>query len=642
MRRVLVLLALTALWAPGRADAHALVASSEPADGASLETAPSAVTITFTEQPDPKLSVVHVLDPSGRAVEGGPAEAVQPKQLRVPLRPLDNGVYTVTWRTLSKVDGHVTGGAFAFGVGTIPIGGPIARAPRTPPPSPLSVVGKWAFYFGVVLLVGAAWTSWLAFPAPPRSALRLVGAAWTAAAAGLVMLGLAQLQTAGSGLGDAVRSSLGRGLLLRAVPLAVAGIAIPAATGKRQRRAALAVIAIAAVGVIVAHVGSGHAATGGLRWAKIATQAAHFTAAGVWIGGLAALVAGVRGAPEAAKAQAVRRFSAVAGVALAVIGVTGVARAWNEVGAWSRLGSTSFGRVVALKVALFVPLAVLGAANRYRNVPRAEQTLHGLRRLGRWEIGLAAVVLAATALLTGLPPSAFVRAAPRAVRPVTALGSDVGTTMRARLEVTPGLPGPNRFVVRLADYDTREPVSASRVALRFSFPARPDVGGSVLELAPSKRGTFSATGSHMSLTGRWSVTVVVERAVNSAEIPLRVATKVPPQRTTALRTQGQPTIYSVDLGSGRQAQVYLDPERAGSSEMHVTFFDRGDELPVGDETAIVATQPSGTAHALEARRFGPGHFVASVDLVSGRWTFDVTAPAAAGGTVRARVTITIR
>ena len=41
-------------------------------------------------------------------------------ELRVPLPGLPNGVYTVTWRTVSKTDGHVTGGAFAFGVGTAP------------------------------------------------------------------------------------------------------------------------------------------------------------------------------------------------------------------------------------------------------------------------------------------------------------------------------------------------------------------------------------------------------------------------------------------------------------------------------------------------------------------------------------------
>ena len=38
--------------------------------------------------------------------------------------PLPEGAYTVTWRVVSIDDGHVTAGAFAFGVGTAPTGDP--------------------------------------------------------------------------------------------------------------------------------------------------------------------------------------------------------------------------------------------------------------------------------------------------------------------------------------------------------------------------------------------------------------------------------------------------------------------------------------------------------------------------------------
>ena len=48
--------------------------------------------------------------------------------LSVALKPLPNGVYTVSWRVLSAADGHVTTGAFPFAVGVTAIAMP-APAP---------------------------------------------------------------------------------------------------------------------------------------------------------------------------------------------------------------------------------------------------------------------------------------------------------------------------------------------------------------------------------------------------------------------------------------------------------------------------------------------------------------------------------
>src|SRR5439155_19576474 len=55
------------------AGAHALLAESTPADGATVADPPIEVLLTFTEAPDPVLAVVHVLDASGQRVESGKA-----------------------------------------------------------------------------------------------------------------------------------------------------------------------------------------------------------------------------------------------------------------------------------------------------------------------------------------------------------------------------------------------------------------------------------------------------------------------------------------------------------------------------------------------------------------------------------------
>ena len=167
---------LAGLWllATGpAAAAHGVLESSEPAGGSSLERAPAAVTLRFSERPDPGLSTVRVLDSGGRAVAGGPARPVagRPLELRVPLAELPAGGYTVSWRIVSAVDGHRTDGLFGFGVGAA--GAPqlaasqaVAASRTGPALSPLAVAGRWPGTGGS--------PSWSARPPP---------ASWSSAAA---------------------------------------------------------------------------------------------------------------------------------------------------------------------------------------------------------------------------------------------------------------------------------------------------------------------------------------------------------------------------------------------------------------------------------------------------------------------------
>src|SRR6266536_2025742 len=73
-RRAAPAVLLAGLWlvATGpAAGAHAVLRGSDPAGGASVRRAPGTVTLRFSEAPDPGLSVVHVIDTSGREVSAG-------------------------------------------------------------------------------------------------------------------------------------------------------------------------------------------------------------------------------------------------------------------------------------------------------------------------------------------------------------------------------------------------------------------------------------------------------------------------------------------------------------------------------------------------------------------------------------------
>ena len=641
------LLCAALLAAAAPAGAHALLQHSVPAGGAVLQHAPAEIVLTFTEIPEPSLSSVHVLDSTGRQVDRSGGEPVpgQPLELRVPLGPLPNGAYTVTWRTVSRVDGHVTGGAFAFGVGVTPAASPVAAA--TTFPSPRSVVSRWALYIGLAGLVGAAWVWTAAFSEPPRRGRWYAWIIWAVAAAGVIGFGLAQAADAGVGLGRVLATPLGTALWWRFLPILAAGAALSVAEGARtgRGRTALAAAGVFAAGSMLADVLAGHAAAaaGPLRWANIADQWLHILSVGVWLGGLAALLVALGTVPSDAKAAAVGRFSLVAGVALGVTALTGVLRAVDEVGRWDALLTTDFGRLVIVKAALLLLLAVLGAINRYRSVPAALATLRGLRRVGGAELAVAVVVLGVTGVLTGLAPPSLLRQAGQAATAIIVNGADFATSVRVGLDIAPGYPGTNRFTARIVDYDTGRPVTRARVTLRFTQPDRPDVGASTLGLAPSAPGTYEADGANLSLNGTWSIDVLVERGLQSTEVPLTVAARTRPEVVRAIRTPGQPTLYSIDIGGGIVLDTYLDPDRPGLNELHATFIAAsGQELPVpAPITMTVAPAVGGPARALPVRRFGPGHFIGDAQLGRGAWRLQFSGTAKDGSVLDARLDVTL-
>src|SRR6266542_1687591 len=285
---------------------NASLRSSDPSSGASLGKAPEKVTLTFTEPPDLTLSTVHVLDSTGRAVESGRAKGVpgKPLVLEVPLGQLPNGAYTVSWRTVSRADGHLTNGSFAFGVGvqapSATSGGAPAAA-TSPSPSVLGVAGRWAFDWGLILLVGAVASSLLVFrrreDGPP---LPLLGGALALAAAGLAAMIVAEHSRVGVAFGDLLGSPTGSKLINQAVVLAVTALVLGAVARWPRRPELLVLLGVAAAATMLVHVAGGHAAgEATLTPLNVLVQWAHLLAVGVWVGGFLWLLLGLRGAGAA-------------------------------------------------------------------------------------------------------------------------------------------------------------------------------------------------------------------------------------------------------------------------------------------------------------------------------------------------------
>jgi copper resistance protein C len=103
------------LASAGPAFAHAELATSSPAAGAVVQTPPTEVSISFTEEVEPLFSGIEVQDAEGNRVDQGETHAApgDAKRLIVGLGTLSPGAYKVIWHNTS-IDSHKEEGSFEF------------------------------------------------------------------------------------------------------------------------------------------------------------------------------------------------------------------------------------------------------------------------------------------------------------------------------------------------------------------------------------------------------------------------------------------------------------------------------------------------------------------------------------------------
>jgi copper resistance protein C len=111
------LVALASLTVAGQAFAHAHLKTSTPADKSTIASAPTVLTLSFTEGLNLKFSGIRVTGPAAAAVKTRDAALTDHDMgLSVPVvGTLQPGTYTVEWHALST-DGHKTTGSYSFTV----------------------------------------------------------------------------------------------------------------------------------------------------------------------------------------------------------------------------------------------------------------------------------------------------------------------------------------------------------------------------------------------------------------------------------------------------------------------------------------------------------------------------------------------
>ena len=425
---------------PAAASAHAYPISSSPRVGAVVRSSPTRVTVTYDE--GVSVPSLGVYDAAGKRVDSGIVAHPVADTIAVTIpHRLGPGTYTVAWRVTSA-DTHVVHGVFTFSVGRRGRAGAIGAELLARGQVPGGIAfGFGAVRFGNLLLLllccGGASALVLVLRDAPADVRRVLLRALTVVASLLALLAVLGLAfEAAEDSGSSLLGGFGAGALavvrhqrfgevwlVRAwLALLFALFALSLQFGGRRWRTARE-IALALIGVclVLTATAAGHASVGG-PGAFIA-DGAHITAAAAWLGGLVFVLAAVAVSPARVRwplaMRSVPRFSLLATVAVAVLGVAGVISAYLEVGAWRGLWDTTYGLLILAKIALLVPLLALGAFNNRISVPALKSGAATPAARSRFvraaglEVVLLAVVVGVTAALIGEAPAKNTVARPK-------------------------------------------------------------------------------------------------------------------------------------------------------------------------------------------------------------------------------------
>jgi putative copper resistance protein D len=190
--------------------------------------------------------------------------------------------------------------------------------------------------------------------------------------------------------------------------------ASPAPAWRRGVALALAVAYVAALAF------AGHAAAGEGTEGVVhdAADVLHLIAAAAWLGALvplAVVLGAAKGAGDSSALAVARtatlRFSTLGVVSVGTVLATGIVNTFELTGSWAALFGSLYGRLLLLKIALFLAMLAIAAVNRVRLTPHlvaggaaAGPALRQLRVNALTEAVIGALILLIVAMLGTLPP----------------------------------------------------------------------------------------------------------------------------------------------------------------------------------------------------------------------------------------------
>lgn len=515
---------------PVRSLAHAYIVATTPKVNEKLVEAPKTIRIEFNENIQSTFYALKLLNQRGQEIRLHDVriDATNPHVLKgnVPNR-LANGVYVMKWKVVSS-DGHPVEGTIPFQIGQSSDNGALSDSERNSyVPKFDMIIIRGLFYIGLSLFLSLLWFKLFIYL--PLGAWRfsardkvLYWAAYSITAlATLLSLPLQITVEADVSWLQALKGALVKKMLLHTsfgtiwmiqcvllFLLFVVGYA--AMFGKRERHSKRWAIVSFVLGasILFAKAWTGHAAASSHPLVARVMDFLHLFSASIWVGCLVIIAAilpfDMPGTEKSKYWEAVRRFSCWAAGLVAILMMTGIYAALQQVPTFDALFQTIYGKVLLGKVLLLVVMLMLAAVNWI--LGRKQKNVLGITVWSEFGLGIGAMLLAA--MLTNLPPAAV---SPGPFTQTKAAGS-----YQVTLHITPNVLGTNQFQIKIKDAKGRAIQDIEQVMVTLASKEM-DMGETTFRALKIASGVYQAKET-MSMAGRWNVHVhILTTSLQSAD-----------------------------------------------------------------------------------------------------------------------------
>jgi copper transport protein len=551
LKKFLILLSLIFVLGIPLVYAHPVILESSPAQSATAPVGTTQIIIHYSEAIEIDFSVIKVLDSNGNQIDNKDTQYFDGDEssLFVTTPPLEDGIYTVASKVLSKVDGHLVPEAFVFGVGNVSV----------PPPEEKDV--SESIYFpeagarfpglvGQVIVFGSVISSLVMWKAAQRKNLikenlaelqkfyhakfsSITGIALFLVFASNILMLVVQTIRLETSASNVLQTAFGSIWILRmaitVILLAVWFLMENKANLSSKKQGLILGLSLVLIGTTTI-IGHGTASE---QLSAVIIDYIHNLIASVWIGGV--IFFGFILLPAFAKLDGnkkelitllmIPKFSSIVIIALGILIITGPTLLWILEDDLAALSQSYYGFLIIAKIAVASAMVALGGYNQFRIQRPAETALKSdnivvhkkLKRSLKTEAVLGIVLLGVVALLTNssLPTTQTQQAtAETSYGLQTAVFSE---NVRFDVDIEPFRSGTNTISISVFDSDGNPLDDLSNIKMKISNPQK-NIAPIETLLTQSESNDLTYEGDvTFGFSGIWNVEIEAQRTMHANE-----------------------------------------------------------------------------------------------------------------------------
>ena len=507
MRKLLILLLVLSSISIPFAAAHPFTGETIPSLTSNSPAGVKEVIVYFSEPVEIEFSELKVFDSNGNQIDNKDTKYHEGEEsLIVTTPPLDDGVYTVSTKVLSKVDGHLVPDAFLFAVGDA-----IIPEDTTVPGQQTQLIffeeagARFPGLVGQTIVLGAIIASLVIWGTQNKQLVREElekiesfhhGKFMSITGIGLVlvfisnilMIAVQTIRLEASPL-DAIQTTFGSTWLIRMI---ITGILLAIWFGldrkkviSRKNQIPMLIVALALIGTTSL---IGHGAASG-ETPAIVLDYIHNLVAAVWIGGIFyfvfALLPTFSQLKEAKREKmsllAIPRFSIAFIISVGIVIITGPILMWFLESDVGLITESVYGQLIIIKIIIASIMVGLGGFFQLRIQKNAEKNLQSgkiavnkkLRKSLKVDATLGIILLAVVALLTnGTLPAGEIQKVDAQEIVYGFKTTEFTENAKFEIEITPFASGVNSILVKVSDFENKPLYDSNQTKVKISNPAK--------------------------------------------------------------------------------------------------------------------------------------------------------------------------